>query len=232
VRFLFGTRPPPPPHVPLLGVATVSSTLLALASAPPRERLSRALCCGCASDIRLCFAHLRSGATVEAAQSAAGGTRPLRRRGWPSPTRAWNRQTLLAYPSRPPNVLQLIQQPEGHSAFLLFLFRLFVLYSAQFCRSETEQNAIRTEFYWPAARIRLNGRLRVCHGGVLFQPGPEKLSKLQYLFLSISAKQDFWSAVAFGLLAFPALELKCHVSGVSVPLPLVPQPYALHRSAR
>lgn len=127
VRLLFGARPPPPPHLPLWVVATVFSTFLAFASAPPRGRLSRALCCVCAADIRLCFAHLRSGVTVGAAQSAAGGTRPLRRRGWPWPTGGWNLQTLLAYPSRPPGVLQLIQKPEGHSAFLLFLFRLLVL---------------------------------------------------------------------------------------------------------
>jgi len=54
-----------------------------------------------------------------------------------------------------------------------------LLQSAQFCRSEPEQNAIRTESYWPSARIRLSGWLRVCPVCVLFRPGPEKLSRLQ-----------------------------------------------------
>jgi len=37
-----------------------------------------------------------------------------------------------------------------------------LLQSAEFCLSEPEQNAIRTESYWPSARIRLSGWLRVC----------------------------------------------------------------------
>jgi len=62
-----------------------------------------------------------------------------------------------------------------------------VLQSAQFCRSEPEQNAIRTESYWPSARIRLSGWLRVCPDCVLFRPGPAKLSRLQY---NQSMKED------------------------------------------
>jgi len=54
-----------------------------------------------------------------------------------------------------------------------------LLQSAQICRSEPEQNAIRTESYWPSARIRLGGWLRVCPDCALFRPGPAKLSRLQ-----------------------------------------------------
>ena len=57
----------------------------------------------------------RGGAT------AADCTRLPRRRGWPPPTRGRQRPVLLAHPSRPPQGLGLDQQPEGHSALLLFL---------------------------------------------------------------------------------------------------------------
>jgi len=57
---------------------------------------------------------------------------------------------------------------------------LHVLQSAQFCRSDSEQNAIRTESYWSEARIRMNGWLRVRRACVLFRPRQAKLSRLQY----------------------------------------------------
>jgi len=52
--------------------------------------------------------------------------------------------------------------------------------SAQFCRCECEQIAIRTESYWLAAQFRLNGWLRVRRDCVLFRPRQAKWSRLQY----------------------------------------------------
>jgi len=60
------------------------------------------------------------------------------------------------------------------------------LQSAAFCLSEPGQNAIRTESYWPSARIRLSGWLRVCLDCVLTRPGPAKLSRLQYLMKDLN----------------------------------------------
>ena len=57
---------------------------------------------------------------------------------------------------------------------------LSVLQSAQICRCESEQNAIRTQFYWPAVRIRPNGWLSVRRDCVLFRPRQAKLSRLLY----------------------------------------------------
>jgi len=54
---------------------------------------------------------------------------------------------------------------------------LHVLQSAQFCRSNSEQNAIRTESYWSEARIRLNGWLRVRRDCVLFRPETGKIEQ-------------------------------------------------------
>jgi len=51
--------------------------------------------------------------------------------------------------------------------------------TAQFCRSELEQNAIRTKSYWPAVVIRLNGWPGVCLEYRMFRPRPAKLSRLQ-----------------------------------------------------
>jgi len=111
-------------HRPLClcgGLAAAFVFFLAFAVAPPCGRRSRALRCGCAAAPFPCLPRpRRRGATVEAVQSAASGTRPPRRRSWPPPTRGRQRPVLLAYPSRPPDVLELIQQPEGHSALLLF----------------------------------------------------------------------------------------------------------------
>jgi len=119
--FFVGALATPPPLVNLLGgVAADFAFFLDLAVAPPCGRRSRSLRCGCAAALCLCLPRVRRrGATVEAVQSAAGCTRPPRRRCWPPPTRGQQRADLLAYPSRPPEVLELIQQPEGHSALLL-----------------------------------------------------------------------------------------------------------------
>jgi len=125
--FAFRRSPAAPAPCAFVGRGYVLFDLACFGVGPRRAEGSRAPSAAAVPLTFVCFAHLRSGVTVGAAQSAAGGTRPLRRRGWPSPTRGWNRQTLLAYQSRPPDVLQLIQQPEGHSDFLLFLFRLLVL---------------------------------------------------------------------------------------------------------
>jgi len=70
---------------------------------------------------------------------------------------------------------------EGAEGVLGLVRCTVVLQSAQFCRSESEQNAIRTESYWPAAPIRPNGWLRVRRDCVLFRPRQAKLSRLQYL---------------------------------------------------
>jgi len=78
------------------------------------------------------------------------------------------------------NQLQAVQTPAQ-----VFKNRMRILQSAQFCWSESEQNAIRTESYWPAARIRLNGWLRVRLDCVLFQLRQAQLSRLQYPIQSL-----------------------------------------------
>jgi len=71
----------------------------------------------------------------------------------------------------------------NHRSFL-------VLQSAHFCRSESQQNAIRTEYYWPAAPIRPNGWLRVRPACVLFRPRQAKLSRLQYCMSRRAGSKD------------------------------------------
>jgi len=66
-------------------------------------------------------------------------------------------------------------------AFWVSPVMYYVLQSAQIFRSESEQNAIRTESYWPAAHIWMNGWLRVRRECVLFGLRQAKLSRLQMM---------------------------------------------------